>query len=41
MLDQQRGASAIAKAAELTRQTVYRIERDPAAAEAMLATWGQ
>jgi DNA invertase Pin-like site-specific DNA recombinase len=41
MLDQHQGVSAIAKAAELTRQTIYRIEQDPAAAEAVLATWGQ
>jgi putative DNA-invertase from lambdoid prophage Rac len=41
MLDQQQGASAIAKATDLSRQTIYRIERDPAAAETVLATWGQ
>ncbi len=41
MLDQQHGNSAIAKEADLSRQTVYRIERDPAAAQAVLATWGQ
>jgi putative DNA-invertase from lambdoid prophage Rac len=41
MLDQQQGVSVIAKAADLTRQTVYRIERDRAAAEAVLATWRQ
>jgi hypothetical protein len=30
----------IAKAAQLSRQTVYRIKDDPAAAETSLATWG-
>jgi putative DNA-invertase from lambdoid prophage Rac len=30
----------IAKATSLSRQAVYRIEQDPAAAEAALATWG-
>jgi hypothetical protein len=30
---------AIAKATNLSRQTVYRIKDDPAAAEAALATW--
>ena len=39
MLDQHMGISAIAKAANLSRQTIYRIEQDPAAAEAVLATW--
>ena len=39
MLDQHQGVSAIEKAVELMRQTVYRIERDPAAAEAVLRTW--
>jgi DNA invertase Pin-like site-specific DNA recombinase len=29
----------IAKATNLSRQTVYRIKGDPAAAEAALATW--
>jgi putative DNA-invertase from lambdoid prophage Rac len=35
MLDQQQGISTIAKAADLSRQTIYRIEQDPAAAEAV------
>jgi putative DNA-invertase from lambdoid prophage Rac len=29
----------IAKAAKLSRQTVYRIKDDPAGAEAVMATW--
>jgi len=33
--------SAVAKATDLSRQTIYRIEQDRAAAEAVLATWGQ
>jgi putative DNA-invertase from lambdoid prophage Rac len=41
MLDQQQGISSIAKAAELSRQTIYRIERDPVAAEAVLMTWSR
>lgn len=41
MLDQQQGVSAIAKVADLSRQTIYRIEQDPAAAEAVLAIWGE
>jgi DNA invertase Pin-like site-specific DNA recombinase len=41
MLDQHQGVSAIAKAADLSRQTIYRIERDRAAAEAVLVTWGE
>jgi putative DNA-invertase from lambdoid prophage Rac len=41
MLNQHQGVSAIAKAADLSRQTVYRIEQDPAAAGAVLSTWGQ
>jgi putative DNA-invertase from lambdoid prophage Rac len=40
MLDQQQGVSAIARATDLSRQTIYRIERDPAAAEATLGAWG-
>jgi DNA-binding XRE family transcriptional regulator len=28
-----------AGATDLSRQTIYRIERDPAAAEAVLAAW--
>ena len=39
MLGQGSGISVIAKATGLTRQTVYRIQADPAAAEATLATW--
>ena len=39
MLSQGAGVSAIAKATGLSRQTVYRIERDPAAAETSLASW--
>jgi putative DNA-invertase from lambdoid prophage Rac len=41
MLDQHSGISAIAEATKLSRQTIYRIERDPPAAEAVLATWGE
>jgi putative DNA-invertase from lambdoid prophage Rac len=44
MLNQHQGVegvSAIAKATDLSRQTIYRIERDPAAAQAVLATWSQ
>jgi DNA-binding XRE family transcriptional regulator len=37
--NQQQGVSAIAGATDLSRQTIYRIERDPAAAEAVLAAW--
>jgi putative DNA-invertase from lambdoid prophage Rac len=33
------GIAAIAKATGLTRQRVYRIQDDPAAAEAALAAW--
>jgi putative DNA-invertase from lambdoid prophage Rac len=40
MLTQGVGITAIAKAAKLSRQTVYRIQADPAAAEAALAGWG-
>src|SRR3954451_24099576 len=39
MLSQGAGVSAIAKSTGLSRQTVYRIERDPAAAETSLASW--
>ena len=39
MLGQGSGISVIAKATGLTRQTVYRIQADPVAAEATLATW--
>jgi DNA-binding XRE family transcriptional regulator len=41
MPSQLQGVSAIAKAANLSRQTIYRIEQDPVAAEAVLATWSQ
>jgi DNA invertase Pin-like site-specific DNA recombinase len=41
MLDQHHGVRAIAKATDLSRQTIYRIEQDPAAAEVVLATWDQ
>jgi putative DNA-invertase from lambdoid prophage Rac len=41
MLDQHSGVSTIAKATNISRQAIYRIEQDPAAAEAVLATWGQ
>jgi putative DNA-invertase from lambdoid prophage Rac len=34
------GIAQIAKETGLTRQTVYRIKDDPAAAEAGLAAWG-
>jgi DNA invertase Pin-like site-specific DNA recombinase len=41
MLGQQSaGIALIAKETGLTRQTVYRIKDDPAAAEAVLAAWG-
>jgi signal transduction histidine kinase len=41
MLEQHLGVSAIAKATDLSRQTIYRIEQDPAAAEGVLAMWSQ
>lgn len=40
MLAADAGTTAIAKATGLTRQTVLRIKRDPAASEAALTTWG-
>ncbi|MCX2695663.1 recombinase family protein [Ochrobactrum chromiisoli] len=40
MLSNDGGTSEIARATNLTRQTVIRIKSDPAAAEAMLAKWG-
>jgi putative DNA-invertase from lambdoid prophage Rac len=40
MIAQDAGIGHIAKAANLSRQTVYRIKDDPAGAEAVLATWG-
>ena len=39
MLAQGVGPSAIAKAAGVARQTVYRIKDDPAKAEALLLEW--
>ena len=39
MLGQGSGVSAVAKATGLSRQTVYRIQADPAGAEATLAAW--
>jgi putative DNA-invertase from lambdoid prophage Rac len=41
MLDQHQGVSAIARATDLSRQTIYRIEQEPAAAQAVMAAWGQ
>jgi DNA-binding phage protein len=40
MLSQATGIAQIAKAAGLSRQTVYRIKDDPAACEAALTAWG-
>lgn len=40
MLSNGAGASEIAKATALTRQTILRIRKDPAAAEAALVKWG-
>lgn len=39
MLGQGSGVSAVAKATGLSRQAVYRIQADPAGAEASLALW--
>ena len=39
MLGESANIIAIAKATNLSRQTVYRIKGDPASAEAALATW--
>jgi DNA invertase Pin-like site-specific DNA recombinase len=39
MLSEGAGASAIAKAAGVSRQLVYRVKDDPMKAEAMLAEW--
>lgn len=39
LLGQHAGVSAIAKATGLSRQTIYRLKDDPAAAEASLAEW--
>jgi putative DNA-invertase from lambdoid prophage Rac len=41
MLAQARSIAEIAKATELTRQTVYRNKDDPAACETTLALWGK
>jgi DNA invertase Pin-like site-specific DNA recombinase len=41
MLGQEANIVAISKATNLSRQTVYRIKDDPAAAEAALATWAR
>jgi len=40
MLAQDNAISAIAKTTGLTRQTIYRIQADPVAAEAALTAWG-
>jgi DNA invertase Pin-like site-specific DNA recombinase len=40
MLVKSTSVGEVARATGLTRQTVYRIKDDPAAAEAALATWG-
>jgi len=40
MLGQGANIIPISKATSLSRQTIYRIKDDPAAAEAALATWG-
>jgi DNA invertase Pin-like site-specific DNA recombinase len=40
MLAKGAGASEIAKATTLTRQTILRIRKDPTAAQASLAKWG-
>jgi len=40
LMAQKAGVSVIAKAAGLSRQAVYRIMEDPAAAERALAEWG-
>jgi putative DNA-invertase from lambdoid prophage Rac len=39
MLGQSAGISVIAKATGLSRQTIYRIQADPVAAEASLSAW--
>jgi putative DNA-invertase from lambdoid prophage Rac len=41
LLNQGAAIGHIAKAANLSRQTVYRIKNDPTGAEAVLATWGE
>jgi putative DNA-invertase from lambdoid prophage Rac len=40
MLGKSASVGEVAKTVGLTRQTIYRIKDDPAAAEAALATWG-
>ena len=40
MLGKDANIFQIAKATSLSRQTVYRIKDDPAAAETALAMWG-
>jgi len=40
MLAQDASPSAIAKAASVSRQVVYRVKDDPARAETLLAEWG-
>jgi DNA invertase Pin-like site-specific DNA recombinase len=40
MLAQSTGIAVTAKIVRLTRQTIYRIHRDPAAAESALTAWG-
>lgn len=40
MLTQEAGISAIAKSTGLSRQTIYRIQADPGAAEGILVAWG-
>src|SRR4051812_2025704 len=40
LLGQGSGVSEVSKITNLTRQTVYRIQRNPAAAEAALHAWG-
>ena len=40
LLAQDASPTAIAEAAGVSRQVVYRVEDDPAKAEAMLAEWG-
>ena len=40
MLGQNANIVAIAKATNLSRQTIYRIKDDPAATEAALTLWG-
>ena len=40
MLGQSANIVAIAKATNLSRQTIYRIKNDPAATETALTLWG-